>query len=58
MLLKHENPRLFTNNDIWTCTNRNQIKMKPKTSTQDHSSYEHEEHEPKLPKKPTMHCQT
>jgi hypothetical protein len=31
----HENPRLFTNDDISTCRNQNQIKMKSKISTQD-----------------------
>ena len=31
----HENPRLFTSNDIRSCRNQNQIKMKPKTSTHD-----------------------
>jgi hypothetical protein len=31
----HENPRLFTNDDIWICRNKIQIKLKLKTSTQD-----------------------
>jgi hypothetical protein len=31
MLLIHENPILFTNYDIRTYRNKNQIKMKPKT---------------------------
>jgi len=35
MLLIHENPKLVTNGDRWTCRKQNQIKMKPKTSTQD-----------------------
>jgi len=35
MLLMHKNPRLFTNNDTRICRNQNQIKIKPKISTQD-----------------------
>jgi hypothetical protein len=35
MLLMYENPRLFTKNNIQTCRNQNQIKMKPKSNTQD-----------------------
>jgi hypothetical protein len=31
----HENSRLFTNDNIQTCRNQNQIKMRYKTSTQD-----------------------
>jgi hypothetical protein len=31
----YENPRLFTKNNIQTCRNQNQIKMKPKSNTQD-----------------------
>jgi len=34
MLLVHENPRLFTNDDIRTCRNQNQIKIKSKINTQ------------------------
>jgi hypothetical protein len=35
MLLMHKNPILFTNDDIQTCRNQNQIKIKLKTRTQD-----------------------
>ena len=37
MLVMHENPRLFTNDDIQTCINQNQIKIKSKTSIQDNN---------------------